>query len=60
MAGAAASVDFLTDAFTMTEIRTDPVWQQEALARIDLLRKGTLGVDVTSSTARSNVTVKVS
>lgn len=52
-------VEFVTDSFTITEIKTSPVWRQEARAKIELIRKGDLNINIASSTAHSNVTIKV-
>ena len=52
-------ISFLVDLFTMTEIAIDDSWKVAAQARIDIIRKGTLNIDITSSSDLNGVTVQV-
>lgn len=57
--GPAAGISFLTDSFTMTEIKTDSLWKLEAQSRIQQIRKGDLVINVASSTSRNDISIKV-
>ena len=57
--GPAAGISFLTDSFTMTEIKTDSLWKLEAQSRIQQIRKGDLNINVASSTAQNDISIKV-
>lgn len=58
--GPASGIIFLADSFTMTEIQTGPIWKQQAHARIELIRKGNLNINVVSSSTQNGINIKVS